>query len=438
MTRTDEHVFYSWSAQDKINPVEVVSGHGSTVVAADGTEYLDFSSQLVFTNLGYQNQRLIDAIKRQADTLTTIAPAMANATRSELARRIAEAAPGDLNYVFFTNGGTEANENAVRLARAYTGKRKVLSLYRSYHGATGTSISLTGETRRWGNEPVPDGSVVHFFGPYPYRSQFYAETPEQECERALEHLEETILMEGPDTIGAIIMETVVGTNGTLIPPGGYLPGVRELCDRYNIMMICDEVMVGFGRTGTLFAVENFDVVPDMLTFAKGVNSGYVPLGGVIMSKKVRDTFAEKPFTGGLTYSGHPLACAPGVETFKIFEEEKILDHVRDLEERVMKPALAELRAKHEIIGDVRGLGMFYCLELVKDRETREQLVPFAANAEQAKPINDFAAACKKRGLWPMVNTNRVHIAPPLVITEDELRRGIAIIDEALTEIEVGL
>ncbi|AIT62073.1 aspartate aminotransferase family protein [Corynebacterium doosanense] len=432
MTETNDHVFYSWSAQDEINPVEIVSSEGSTITDADGNTFLDFTSQLVFTNLGHQNPRLIQAIKDQADKLAVIAPAYKNATRTELAGRIADAAPGGLNYVFFTNSGAEANEHAVRMARFHTGRKKVLSAYRSYHGATATAMTLTGEPRRWANDNL-DAHVGRFFGPYSYRSPFHSDSPEQETERALEHLEQSIILEGADTIAAVILETVVGTNGVLVPPPGYLKGLRELCDTYGIVWIADEVMVGFGRTGKMFAVENFDATPDLLTFAKGVNSGYVPLGGVIMTTDVRNTFAHRAYPGGLTYSGHPLACGAGVETFKIFEEEKILDRVNELADRVIQPALVELAAKHDIIGEVRGLGMFWALELVKNRETREPLVPFAAKGEDNAPMAAIGAACKKAGLLVIVGGNRIQIAPPLTVSEEELRRGLQIIDEALTE-----
>ncbi|WIM67479.1 aminotransferase class III-fold pyridoxal phosphate-dependent enzyme [Corynebacterium breve] len=430
----DGKVFYSWSAQEQLNPVEVVTGEGATFTDAQGKSYLDFSSQLVYLNLGHQHPRLIQAIKDQADTLTTIQPAFKNSTRDELARLIIEAAPGErYSSVFFTNGGAEATENAVRMARAYTGRRKVMSAYRSYHGATPTAIDLTGEPRRWKNEPT-DAGVLHFFGPYAYRSPFWSSSESEECERALAHLEQQIILEGADTIAALIMETVVGTNGVLVPPKGYLPGVRALCDKYGIVYIADEVMVGFGRTGTMFAVENFDVEPDLITFAKGVNSGYVPLGGVIMSREIAKTWDEIPYHGGLTYSGHPMGCAPGVETFAVFEEEKILERTRDLGERVVRPRLEAMKEKYKVIGDVRGLGLFWAIEFVKDRETREPLVPFNAKGDAAAPMNAFAAYCKENGVWPMVNANRAHVAPPLIITEEDLNRGLDVYEQAIAQL----
>jgi taurine--2-oxoglutarate transaminase len=431
------HVFHSWSAQALIDPLPVAAGEGSTFWDYAGNAYLDFSSQLVNLNLGHQHPDLVAAIQQQAGRLATIQPIMANDVRGELARRIAEVAPGDLDQVFFTNGGADANEYAVRMARAVTGRRKVLSMYRSYHGGTATAISLTGDPRRWANEPS-DGSVAHFFGPYPYRSAFHAATPEEETQRALAHLEQVITLEGAGTIAAIIIETVVGTNGVLVPPPGYLQGVRELADRYGIVYIADEVMVGFGRVGEWFAVQHFDVVPDLITFAKGVNSGYVPLGGVVISKRIASHFDTVAFPGGLTYSGHPLACAAGVATFDVFERDGILERVRDLGSRVVEPRLREIAAAHPSVGDVRGLGLFWAVELVQDRETRTPLVPFNAAGADAAPMAAVAAACKRAGLWPFIHFNRLHVAPPLVISEAELRRGLDIIDEALAEADAAL
>ena len=432
------HVFHSWSAQALIDPLPVAGGAGATFWDYAGNSYLDFSSQLVNLNLGHQHPDLVAAIQEQAGRLATIQPSMANDTRGELARRISEIAPDGFSKVFFTNGGADANENAVRMARLVTGKRKVLAMYRSYHGNTSTAITLTGDPRRWANEPA-DASVVHFFGPYAYRSPFHAASPEQETERALAHLEQTIILEGASTIGAIIIESVVGTNGVLIPPPGYLPGVRELCDRYGIVYIADEVMVGFGRLGTWWGFENFDVVPDLITFAKGVNSGYVPLGGVVISDRIAAHFDTVSFPGGLTYSGHPLACAPGIATFEVFRRDGILERVRDLGERVVRPRLEQMAARHPSVGEVRGLGLFGAIELVRDRQSREPLVPFNAAGADAAPMAAFAAACKKAGLWPFTHFNRVHVAPPLIVSEDDLVRGLDIIDRALevTDAEVA-
>ncbi|MEV8267953.1 aspartate aminotransferase family protein [Microbacterium sp. NPDC076911] len=431
------HVFHSWSAQALIDPMPVAGGSGATFWDYQGNSFLDFGSQLVNLNLGHQHPDLVAAIQEQAGRLSTIAPAMANDVRGELARRISEVAPDGFEKVFFTNGGADANENAVRMARLVTGKRKVLSMYRSYHGNTATAISLTGDPRRWANEPG-DGSVAKFFGPYTYRSPFHSSSPEEETQRALEHLEQTIVLEGASTIAAIIIETVVGTNGVLIPPPGYLKGVRELCDRYGIMYIADEVMVGFGRIGQWFAFQEFDVVPDLITFAKGINSGYVPLGGVVISERIAAHFDTVMFPGGLTYSGHPLACAAGLATFEVFERDGILERVRDLGARVIEPRLHEIASRHPSVGDVRGIGMFWAIELVKDRDTREPLVPFNAAGPDAAPVSAVAAACKRDGLWPFVHFNRVHVAPPLVIDEDDLVRGLGIVDRALAEADAYL
>ena len=424
------HVFHSWSAQGLISPLPVAGGEGATFWDNEGNRYLDFSSQLVNLNLGHQHPRLVDAVVRQAQQLCTVAPAFANDVRSEAARMIAERAPGDLDRVFFTSGGAEANENAVRLARNHTGRHKVLTTYRSYHGATGTTIAMTGEPRRWSGEAGANG-IVHFFGPYLYRSAFHATTEAEECERALEHLTTVVEMEGPSTVAAIVLEPVVGTNGVLVPPAGYLAGVRELCDRHGILMVADEVMVGFGRIGEWFAVDHWGVVPDLITFAKGVNSGYVPLGGVIISERVAATFADRPYPGGLTYSGHPLACAVAVESMQVFEDDDICGRVRRLGEEVLRPGLEELAARHPSVGEVRGLGGFFAIELVTDRATRAPLVPFNASGPAAAPMVEVAASCRANGVWPFVHFNRLHVAPPLVIGEDELRTGLAAIDVAL-------
>ncbi|WP_408897326.1 aspartate aminotransferase family protein [Nocardioides sp. R1-1] len=423
------HVFHSWSAQDRISPLPIAGGAGSRFWDYDGKTYLDFSSQLVNLNLGYQHPALVAAIQEQAARLCMVQPAFANDVRGEAARLIAERAPGDLNHVFFTNGGAEANENAIRMARLHTGRHKVMSTYRSYHGATAGAIALTGDPRRWPSEPSVPGAV-HFWGPYPYRSAFHASSEAEEGERALQHLADTIMVEGPTTIAAIVLETVVGTNGILVPPPGYLAGVRELCDRHGIVLVADEVMAGFGRCGEWFAIDHWGVTPDLITFAKGVNSGYVPLGGVVISERIFDTFRERAYPGGLTYSGHPLACAAAVASIRVMSD-GVLDHVRAMGTDVIGPRLAEIAARHPSVGDVRGLGMFWAVELVRDRATREPLVPFNAAGPDAEPMARFTAACKERGLWPFVHFNRTHVAPPCTTTAEELLEGLAILDEAL-------
>jgi taurine--2-oxoglutarate transaminase len=425
-----KHVFHSWSAQSTLNPLVVAGGEGAWFWDETGRKFLDFSSQLVNVNIGHQHPKLIAAIKEYADRLCTISPIHANDARSEAARLICELAPGDLNMVFFTNGGAEATENAIRMARVHTGRHKVLSAYRSYHGGTAAAIQLTGDPRRWGSEPSTTG-IIKFWGPYPYRSQFYSASDSEESERALQHLEDVIMVEGANNIAAIVLESVVGTNGILVPPPGYLQGVRDICDRTGIVMICDEVMSGFGRCGEWFAVDHWNVAPDLICFAKGVNSGYLPLGGVIISDRISETFRQKPYPGGLTYSGHPLACASAVASINIFKEEKIVEHARHLGADIIGPELEKLKAKHPSVGDVRGLGVFWAIELVRDRETREPLVPFNASGPAAQPMADLAAACKAKNLWPFTHFNRLHVVPPLVISDEEMRDGLAIIDEAL-------
>ena len=424
-----KHVFHSWSAQAARDPMVVTKAEGSYVWDRDGNRLLDFTSQLVFTNLGHQHPRIVRAIQEQAATLCTVAPAYVNGARSEAARLIASHTPGDLDRVFFTNGGADANEHAIRMARVHTGKHKVLSTYRSYHGGTHLAVNLTGDPRRWASDNGSTGTV-HFFGPFLYRSAFSATTEEEECQRALEHLEQVIFLEGPGTIAAVILESIPGTAGIMLPPPGYLAGVRELCDRYGLVMIADEVMSGFGRAGKWFAIDHADVVPDLLTFAKGVNSGYVPLGGVAISEAIYRTFADRVYPGGLTYSGHPLACAAAVATIETMEDESIVEQAAVLGVDVLGPALAVLADRHEWIGEVRGTGAFWALELVSDRETREPLAPYGASSP---PMNDILAACKRRGLLPFANFNRIHVVPPLTITADEARSGLAILDAALSE-----
>lgn len=425
------HVFHSWSAQDVIDPLAVAGAEGSYFWDFEGNRYLDFTSGLVFTNIGYQHPKVVAAIQEQAAQLVTFAPAFAVAPRSEAARLVAERTPGDLDKIFFTNGGAEAVENAVRLARVHTGRPKVLSAYRSYHGSTSAAIHLTGDPRRWANDTGAAG-VVHFWGPFLYRSPFYAESEEQECERALKHLDDTIRYEGPATIAAIILETIPGGSGIMPPPPGYLAGVRELCDKYGIVFILDEVMAGFGRTGTWFAADLYDARPDLMTFAKGVNSGYVPLGGVAISAEIAETFAQRPFPGGLTYSGHPLACAAAVATINVMAEEKIVENAAHLGEQVLGPGLRALAEDHPSVGDVRGTGVFWCVELVRDRETREPLVPYNATGKANAPMAAFGAAAKKHGLWPFLNMNRTHVVPPCTLTESEAQEGLAALDKALT------
>ena len=424
------HVFHSWSAQGTLNPTEITGGEGSYFWDSSGKKYLDFTSQLVNLNIGHQHPKLVAAIQESAGKLCTVAPPFVNASRSEAARLITELAPGDLNMVFFTNGGAEAAEYATRMAKLHTGRHKILTTYRSYHGSTAGAIALTGDPRRWQNETGASGAVK-FWGPYPYRSPFHSNSEQQECQRALQHLEEVLMVEGPQTVAMIALETVVGTNGILVPPDGYLQGVREICNKHGIVMMCDEVLAGFGRCGEWFAVNKWNVTPDLICFAKGVNSGYIPLGGVVISQKIADTFRDRVFPGGLTYSGHPLACAAAVASINIFKEEKIVEHARMLGKDVIGPALEKMKAKHPSVGDVRGLGVFWAIELVKNRETREPYVPFNASGPDAKPMMDLIVACKERNLWPFTHFNRIHVVPPCNTPVEDVKTGLAIIDEVL-------
>ncbi len=424
------HVFHSWSAQGPLNPMVIAGGEGSYVWDFDGNRFLDFSSQLVNVNIGHQHPKVIAAIAAQAAQLATVAPQHANAARGEAAQRITALAPDGLNKVFFTNGGADAVENAIRMARLHTGRRKALSFYRSYHGNTGGAIAATGDPRRWPNEYAD--SHVHFFGPYLYRSAFWAQSEAEETERALAHLENVIIFEGSATIATILIETVVGTAGILVPPPGYLPGVRALCDKYGIVLILDEVMAGFGRTGAWFAFDNFDVKPDLVTFAKGSNSGYIPVGGVIISDEIAATFDDRVFPGGLTYSGHPIACASIVASIDAMAEEGIVENARRIGTDVLGPGLRELADRHPVIAEVRGLGVFWALELVSDRATREPLAPYGGTSPA---MGELLSECKKRGLLPFANFNRMHVVPPCVVTDTEAKAGLAILDEVFSVID---
>ncbi|MFC3493492.1 aspartate aminotransferase family protein [Glycomyces rhizosphaerae] len=428
----DELVFHPWVAQGPRQVPTFVRGSGSHVVDTDGRHYLDFSSQLVFANLGHQHPRIVEAIKAQADRLCTLAPSHASDIRGEAARLIVDVAPEGLGHVLFTTSGTEAIEHAVRMARLSTGRPKVLAAYRSYHGSTTTSIHLTGDPRRWASDTGAAG-VVHFFGPFTYRSAFGSRTPEEECERALDHLEQVILLEGPSTIAALVLESVTGSSGVIVPPPGYLRGVRDLCTRHGIVYIADEVLVGFGRTGAWFAVDHDGTAPDLLAFAKGVNSGYVPLGGVLVGERIYGAFTEKPYPAGLTYSGNPLACAAAVGAISAMHDEGTVAAAARLGTAILGPGLAKLAAKHPSVGDVRGIGALWTLELVRDRATKEPLVPTGATGLANAPMAAFMKACRHRDLLTLVLGNRVHVAPPLNIDDADAATGLSVLDEALTE-----
>src|SRR5437773_6542744 len=423
-----EFVLYSWSVQDAINPIAVAGAEGRYFWDYDGKRYLDFASQLVNVSIGYGHPKVVAAIKEQAEQLATIGPPMATESRSRLGKLLAEVTPGDLNMSFFTNGGTEANENAIKLARWYTGRHKIIARYRSYHGATAGGITLTGDPRRWPAEPGIPG-VVRMFDPFTYRCPAGHPDPCPVCSGA-PHLEEILQYEGAHTVAAVLLETVTGTNGIIVPPDGYLQSIREVCDRHGILLICDEVMAGFGRTGKWFGVDNWDVVPDILTVAKGINSGYVPLRALVVREPIADWVRDKYFAGGLTYSGHPLACASAVASIEAFKDEGIVENSAEMG-GVFAEKLRELESKHPSIGDVRGLGCFWGIELVKNRETREPLVPFNATGDAFAPVGRVSNAALDRGLYLMTHWNVIMVCPPLTITRDELEEGIAILDEAL-------
>lgn len=429
--KLDRLVFHPWVAQTPRNVPAFVTGAGSFLVDHAGRRHLDFSSQLVFTNVGHQHPTVVSAIKRQADRLCTLAPIWASDVRGEAAQMIVDVAPAGLNHVMFTNGGTEAIEHAARMARLHTGRPKLLAAYRSYHGATSTSMHLTGDHRRWATDTGAAG-VVHFFGPYLYRTAFGASTAGEECERALAHLEHVIELEGPSTIAALVLESVIGGSGVIPPPPGYLEGVRALCTRHGIVYIADEVLVGFGRTGEWFGVDHARVSPDLMAFAKGVNSGYVPLGGVLVSDPIYDTFVHRPYPGGLTYAGHPLACAAAVGTLRAMHDERLVASAARLGTDVLGPGLRALAEQHPSVGEVRGIGALWTLELVRDRTTREPLVPYAATGPSAAPMAALGVACLDRGLIVFVFGNRINVAPPLNLSDTEAADGLAILDEVLS------
>ncbi len=424
-----EYVLYSWSVQNQINPIPVAGAEGRHFWDYDGKRYLDFASQLVNVSIGHQHPKIIAAIKEQADKLCTIGPPMANESRSRLGRLLAEVTPGDLTVSFFTNGGAEANENAIKLARLATGRHKIIARYRSYHGATTGAVTLTGDPRRWAVEPGMPG-VVRMFDPYTYRCPAGHPDPCPVCSGA-PHLEEILEYEGGHTVAAVMLETITGTNGVIVPPDGYLQAIREVCDRHGILLVLDEVMAGFGRSGKWFACEHWNVVPDILTVAKGINSGYVPLGAMIARDEIVDRVRDRFFPGGLTYAGHPLACASAIASIEAFQEEGVVENAAAMGDW-FADALGGLLARHPSIGDVRGKGCFWGLELVKDRSTREMLVPYNAAGEAAAPVARVAKAALEQGLYLMTHWNVIMVVPPLTITRDEAEEGIAVLDDVLS------
>ncbi len=422
------HTIFSWSAQGAVNPIPMVRGEGIHFWDATGKRYIDMNSQLMCVNIGHGNRRVIDAIKRQADELVFAGPGMATAVRARVGRMLAELTPGDLDRFFFTLGGAEANENAIRIARMVTGRQKIMVRYRSYHGATLGAISLTGDPRRWANEPGIPG-VVRFFDPYKYRSHLYrdGDTDEEFTRRCLDELEEILAYEGAHTIAAIFIETVTGTNGLIVPPDGYLQGLRKICDAHGILLVCDEVMCGLGRTGSWFAVDHWNVVPDMITMAKGLTSAYLPLGAVAMSEEIAAYFDRNVFYGGLTYNAHPMSLAAAEACLQVMKDDDMIAHTHRMG-RVLRELHQEMQRKHPSVGDVRSIGLFGVLELVRNRRTKEPMAPFNQTSPEMQKLGAFL---RDEGMYAFINWNNLFTNPPLCITDEQLRESFAIIDRAL-------
>jgi taurine--2-oxoglutarate transaminase len=415
------HTFFSWSAQGAIDPIAIDRAEGVYLYTPEGKRILDFNSQLMSVNIGHGDRRVIDAITAQATKLQYVQPAFATEPRARLGQKLAEILPGDLDKVFLTLGGAEAIENAIKLARGYTGRHKILARYRSYHGATLGAMSLTGDPRRWANEPALSGVVR-----YPDTHRWGEKEPRPVAE-SLQGLEEVIRYEGAHTIAAVFLETIVGTNGILIPPDGYIQGVREICTRNDILMVADEVMAGFGRTGRWFAIDNWDTVPDLLTMAKGLTSSYLPLGAVAMNHKIAKHFDTTFYYGGLTYSSHAVSCAAALANISVYEEDGLLENSRRLGE-VMRGHHQALAAKHPSVGATRNLGLFGIIDLVRSREPYQPLTPFNGTSDEMKAIGKFF---RDNGLYTMIANNSIHTNPPLCITEEQLGEGFEIIDRAL-------
>jgi len=423
-----EFTFFSWSVQSEVNPIPMERAQGVYFWDADGKRYIDFSSQLMNLNIGHQHPKVINAIKEQAEVLCNSHPAMATAPRGRLGELLAEVTPGNLIKTFFCLGGAEANENAIKMARMYTGRHKILAHYISYHGATHGAIALTGDNRRWPVEPAIPG-VVHTLNPYCYRCPFgwTRDTCHREC---IDHIEEVIQYEGPENIAAIILEGVVGSNGILVPPDDYWPRLRKICDKYGILLISDEVMSGFGRTGKWFAVDNWDVTPDIITFAKGVTSGYVPLGGVVVSEKIAQHFEDNKLWCGLTYSAHPISCAAGIATIKVYEEDKLIANAAEVG-KYLGMCLEELKSNHPSVGDVRYIGLFSVIEVVKDKSTKEPMVTRNAVGAELATMNEVGKFLRENGLFTFIKANMIFVVPPLCITKEQIDEGLNVIDQAL-------
>lgn len=427
-----DHAFWTWSAQAKVSPIPVKSAKGVYFWDTSGKRYLDFNSMMMCVNIGHGDERVIEAMVAQARELPYAAPAMATRIRAIASKAVADISPGGkLTKVLFTLGGADANENAVKLARGYTGRFKILTRYRSYHGATAGAMALTGDPRRVAWEPGLMPGVVHFLDPYRYRSTFHRTTPDISeadfCQDYLTHLEEIIRYEGPDTIAAILIEPVTGTNGIIIPPEGYLQGIRNLCDRYGIVMIADEVMSGFGRTGKWFAVDHWGVIPDIMTMAKGLTSAYAPLGAVAMKPEIAAAFDERVFESGLTYTAHPVSLAAAVANINVVSEDKLVEHAAQAGV-VLNRLLKDLGEAHPSVGDIRSIGLFGIIELVKDRNTKESLTPWNASSPE---MIAFRKTCIEHGLYLYTHWHTVLIIPPLPINEAQLKEGFAVLDKAL-------
>lgn len=421
----------SWSKQKGINPIPIEKADGIYMWDFDGNRYSDMSSQLVNLNVGHNCRPIIEAIKEQAEKYCYISPSYGSEPRAKLAKMIIDLMPDNMGKVFFTNGGADANENAIKIARMYTGRNKVFSRYRSYHGSTFGAGNLTGEPRRYPLEPGIPG-FVHFFDPYIYREPIKFESEKAAADYYVAKLREQVIYEGPDSVAAIVMETITGSNGVIIPPEGYLQGVRKLCDEFGIMMICDEVMAGWGRTGKMFAFENFGVKPDIVSFAKGVTCGYVQLGGVAVSKEVAAYFDDHLLSCGLTYSAHPLACAAGVACVNYYKEANILENVNKVG-KVLGDILEELKAKHPCVGDVRYIGLFTSIELVKDKETKEPLVPYGKDPEGR--MGKIIGALKAKGFMTYSHENMIFVSPPLIITEEQIKEEMVKVDDVLYDVD---
>jgi taurine--2-oxoglutarate transaminase len=422
------HIMHSWSVDASLNPRVIKDVDGAYFIDSDGRKFLDFSSQLKCVSVGHKNKKIIKAIQEQADKICYLSPGFAEESRARLGKALAEITPGDLNKFFFTLSGAESNENAIKMARAYTNRHKILAHFRSYHGATYGAISLTGDPRRPPVEPGIPG-IVHILNPYCYRCSFGLTYPQCGLQCA-EHIAEVIQYETADTVAAIIVETITGAGGNIIPPEGYLGRVKEICEENNILFIADEVMTGFGRTGQWFGIQHWDVVPDIMTMAKGLTSAYVPLGAVAISKKISNELENKMLYCGLTYNAHPLCCAAAIAAIEVYQEENLIENSHVMGE-ILKSELQKLKEKHACVGDVRSIGLFASIELVKNKKTKEPLVPYNATGEAAKIAKEISARLMSKGLFTLVRWMFLSIAPPLPIKEDQLRQGLRIIDEVL-------